>query len=253
MTAFDIDAIADEIGRARAAGLLIEPFSTRFDGFDLDAGYAVAMELNRRSEEAGFLPWGWKGGLTDPAMWGPLSVREPVWGTLWEDRVTSDAGVRVGGLVQPRIEAEIAFGLRDGHLGVDAIEWVALTFEICQCHYPNWSFSAADAVADFCLHELLVVGDRVPVEHLDLAALADVTAVMRCDGQVVAEGGGSRVMNDPLAVVEWMAASRAPEAVPTGRIITTGALAGALPLEPGQRWRVDVDGIDLPPLGLDLE
>ena len=250
---FDVIAAADEVAQARAAAQLIEPVSTRFDDFGLTEGYAVAAELTRRSEEAGFLPWGWKAGLTDRGVWERMSLREPVWGPLWEDRVTATETLSVGGLVQPRIEAEIAFGLRGGHLSTDAVDWVALAFEICQCHYPGWSFSAADAVADFCLHEALVVGERVPVADVDLTALAGVTAAMRCDGDEVARGGGAKVMGDPVAVIEWMGTTDALEAVPTGRIVTTGALAGAMPLDRGQRWRVEVEGVALPALVLELE
>jgi 2-keto-4-pentenoate hydratase len=253
VTDSDVAAVADELAEARSSGRMIEPPSTRLPGFDVAAGYAVAAELVRRNVEAQRLPWGWKGAMTDRGTWDRLRITEPAWGVLWEDRVTHAESLSVGGLVQPRIEGEIAFGLRDGRLAVEAIEWVALAFEVVQCHYPGWRMTGADGIADFCLHEALVLGERVPAGDVDLHALAEVTAVMTCDGTQAATGGGERVFGDPLAVVDWMGSTDAVGAVPAGRVVTTGALAGALPLERGQRWRLTVDGVALPPVDVRLE
>src|SRR5688572_11094929 len=102
-----VTTVADELAAARSSGRTIDAPSTRLDGFDLEAGYRVAAELSRRAEESGRLAWGWKGAMTDPAAWGRLGITEPTWGVLWEDRVTHAESIDVGGLVQPRIEAEI--------------------------------------------------------------------------------------------------------------------------------------------------
>ena len=249
----DINACADELAAARSDGRTIPPFTQRGHGFALADGYAVMAELNRRAEEAGRLPWGWKAGLTDAVMRERMRIDEPIWGVLWQDTVTHATTVTVGGLVQPRIEAEIVFGLADGRLAVDAIEWVAPAFEIVQCHYQGWQMAAPDAVADFCLHEALVVGERVPAAEVDRRLMATIGGQMRRNNDEPLPGSGANVMGDPLAVLTWMGSTEADHAVPTGQLVTTGALAGVQPLSAGDRWHVAFDGDVLPSLSLSLE
>ena len=69
-------------------------------------------------------------------------------------------------LVQPRIETEVVFCLRDDLPATDDARtvlehtaWVAAGFEIVQCHFEGWRFAAADCTAAFGLHGALVVGD----------------------------------------------------------------------------------------------
>ena len=71
------------------------------------------------------------------------------------------------GLVEPRIEPEIAFqfGLAPAP-GMDetallaCIDWVGHAFEIVQSIFPGWKFSAPDTVAAFGLHGALLIGAR---------------------------------------------------------------------------------------------
>ena len=62
-------------------------------------------------------------------------------------------------LVQPRIETEVVFCLRDDLPATDDARtvlehtaWVAAGFEIVQCHFEGWRFAAADCTAAFGLH-----------------------------------------------------------------------------------------------------
>ena len=71
----------------------------------------------------------------------------------------------LAGLVQPKIEPEIAFKLRhappaagDPAALLESIEWLAQGFELVQCHFPGWEFAAPDAVADGGFHGRYVVG-----------------------------------------------------------------------------------------------
>ena len=73
--------------------------------------------------------------------------------------------------MRPRLEPEIAFklkaplpaGVDDPARMLDAIEWVAPSFEIVDCHFADWKFQSADSAADFALHWRLIVGTPAPI------------------------------------------------------------------------------------------
>src|SRR5437762_2463129 len=77
------------------------------------------------------------------------------------------ATLSLAGLMQPRLEPEIVFGLRQPPASdaladvVRAIDWVAHGMEIVQSPFPDWKFTAADTIAGFGLHGRLFVGPRV--------------------------------------------------------------------------------------------
>ena len=113
------------------------------------------------------------------------------------------------GMVAPRIEPEVVFKLRSllpsGDLLpqeiVPCLEWAALGFEIVDSHYPDWRFTAADAVADFGFHAALVVGTPWYLEPTmpDVATcLQMLTVSLRRGSEIVARGEGRNALGSPL-------------------------------------------------------
>jgi 2-keto-4-pentenoate hydratase len=82
--------------------------------------------------------------------------------------------------------------------------------------------------------------------------LASFNATLAKDGQLVAQGGGKNVLQNPaLCLAELAAAiSRHPTAEPlaAGDVITSGALTDGQPIAGGQTWTATVSGLDLPAL-----
>jgi len=89
------------------------------------------------------------------------------------------AGVSLAGMRSPRIEPEIVFKLNKAIPGetpgaaLEAVEWLALGFEIVDCVFPDWKFQPADFVASFGLHAALIVGKPVRIEPDTLPTLAE--------------------------------------------------------------------------------
>ena len=60
-------------------------------------------------------------------------------------------------MFSPKIEPEIVFKLKqplaagrlDAAAALDAVEWLALGFEIIDCVFPDWKFTPADFVAAY--------------------------------------------------------------------------------------------------------
>ena len=110
-------------------------------------------------------------------------------------------------------------------------------FEIVDSHYPDWRFTASEAVADFGVHAALVVGtpwcvDSDDPEHL-AASLRDAPKSRFAAARTSwPRGMGCNALGSPLRAVGFLARvlaaqSWAPPLMP-GEVITTGTLT-ALP------------------------
>jgi 2-oxo-3-hexenedioate decarboxylase len=178
------------------------------------------------------------------------------------------ASLAIGHRLAPRIEPEIVFKLRkplaagtDAVAALDAVEWLALGFEVVDCLFPGWTFQPADFVAAFGLHTALVVGEPRMVTRDAIASLVEqlprFTARLLKDGHLVEEGCGKNVLRSPALCLAELAnaVSRQTRAEPlaAGDVISSGSLTAAPPIASGQEWRAEVDGLDLSPLTLRLD
>jgi 2-oxo-3-hexenedioate decarboxylase len=244
----------------------VAPFTDREPGLTAADGYAAAAALHRRRRAAGWKPVGRKIGFTNRTIWPRYGVYEPIWGMVYDRTLVASAGntatVRLEGLVQPRIEPEICFGLRARpHAGsvLDAIEWVAHSIEIVQCHHPDWKLKLADSTAGNGLHGRLIVGQKVPVAHVPglAAALPSVEVVLKKGDRMVDRGVGANVLDSPLLALAYLVRvldgqPEAPQLEP-GEIVSTGTLTDAYPVAPGETWRTELAGLPLPGLTVRFE
>jgi 2-oxo-3-hexenedioate decarboxylase len=138
---------------------------------------------------------------------------------------------------------------------LNAVDWIAHGFEIVQSHFPGWKFEAADTVADWALHGMLLVGPPQPVAALGealAAALESFTLTLSCDGREVEAGRGSNVLGSPLAaiahLVSVLATQRDAAPLRAGELVTTGTLTTARTIHAGETWQSHLAGIALPGL-----
>lgn len=231
----------DELIALHARPREVAPFSERYPGLTPEAGYAAARRLHEHRLAQGWKPVGRKIGFTNRTLWQRYGVHEPMWGWVYDrtliQATDNRANVSLTGLVQPRIEPEIAFKL-DKNLEV---EWMAHTVEIVQCHHPQWKVTIADCTADNGLHGRLIVGASLPLaKHLDR-----VEARLYQGDRLVDRGVGANVLGGPMLslahLVELL--KRHPDApLRAGEIITTGVLTDAHPVAAGDAWRTELTG-----------
>ena len=261
------DALGRELVALHESPREVPPFSGRHLGLTLDTAYAAARRLHAHRVAHGFVPRGRKIGFTNRTLWARYGVSEPMWGTVYDRTLVVAEGdrarVSLAGLVQPRIEPEVCFGLESAPRDaspealVEAIAWVTHSIEIVQCHHPGWKVTIPDCAADNGLHGRLVVGAKIPLQELDslAARLPALEVELSHEGRVVDRGVGANVLGSPLASLGYLVEllARQPEAPPlaAGEVVTTGVLTDAHPVAPGQVWSTTVHG--LPLRGLTVE
>jgi len=246
-------------------------------GFDLNTAYEVEAALKQFREAGGHRAVGRKVGYANKAMWRVLKLETLVWAHMYDDTVHySDPDSTTLSLAHPRslkIEPEIVFGLKRPVMGGDpdataalaSTDWLAVGFEIIDCPFPDWQFQPSDFVASFGLHAALVIGERVQVRPDGIATLVDelprFKVRMSCssgskNGEFVEEGSGRNSLRSPaLCLAELNAAimRRFPtEPLRAGEIVSSGTLTAGHPADRGDLWKVEVEGMSLPPLTLRL-
>ena len=261
-----VEALARELLDAFDSRTALDPITRRDEGFELADGYRVLDAISAERRARGWVPVGRKIGFTNRTVWELLGVGAPIWAPVWDRTLLSGADgpveVSLAPFLEPRIEPEVAFGLRgpvpvtdDAEEALTSVDWLAPAFEIVQCLYPGWSFTSADALAAFGLHGRLVVGEQVPVTDENrgrLAAdLATFEAVLSRDGGEVDRGVGANVLDSPALALVHLAgvvAGQPGHRLEAGEVITTGTVTNAIPIAPGESWTCDYGSLGLAPL-----
>ena len=115
-------------------------------------------------------------------------------------------------------------------------------------------------MASLGLHAALLVGEPRPVRPGEARRLIDqlgaFTARLSKNGQVVQEGGGKNVLENPaLCLAEFVSvlpAQKFAEPLRPGELVSTGSLTMAPAVSVGERWQVEGEGLDVAPLTVDL-
>ena len=258
-----IPVIAGELLDALDQGGTVPSIVERNPGFGWDQGYAVAAELLKRRRARGERTVGRKIGFTNRNIWAEYGATAPIWAHVYDRTVITAArdcaSVSLAGSARPRLEPEIAFrlkaplaaGVTDPARILEAVEWMAPSFEIVDCHFADWKFHSADSAADFALHWRLIIGTPRPVA-MDLipdlvGQLCDCRVTLSRNGVAQDRGVGANALGHPAAALAHLAAvlSRQPQFEPltAGEIITTGTLTAALPIRPGETWSSRYEGL----------
>jgi 2-oxo-3-hexenedioate decarboxylase len=259
--------LADRLIDAYDGATTLAPITAGAPDFDVDAGYAVLAEIERRRRAQGWQPVGRKIGFTNRTIWPRYGVYRPMWAHVWQHTVQhADAGratLSLANFVQPRIEPEVVFGLSssvpltdDAREVLRHVAWLAPGFEIVQSHFPGWRFAAPDCTAAFGLHGALVVGSRVPVTEANRESLASMLprfeVTLRRGGVIVDRGVGANVLDSPALALAHLARVLAQQpAFPplaAGEIVTTGTITDAWPVAAGETWSSDYGALGLEPL-----
>lgn len=221
-------------------------------------GYRVQRLLTQEGLDAGRRIVGAKIGLTSEAVQRQLGVDQPDCGVLFADMARDEhIPIDVGELLQPRIEAEVAFILGsdldrddlDMASVRDAVDAAVAALEIVDSRVANWDIRLVDTVADNASSGLYVLGAQPrPLRDVDLpAAHMTMTASMGegVDGEIVSSGTGAACLGDPLAALLWLArtARRFGKPLRTGDVVLSGALGAMVAVQAGVSYEATIEGL----------
>jgi 2-keto-4-pentenoate hydratase len=192
---------------------------------------------------------GRKIGLTSPAVQQQLGVDQPDFGFLFADMdVSSQTLVPSRMLLQPKVEAEIAFVLKtdldDEDLSEErirsSVDYAVAALEIVDSRITHWDLTIADTVADNASSGLFVLGQqRLKLSEFDPRT---VTMRMQADGVEVSRGEGTACLGDPVLALAWLARSAQAFGQPllAGQIVLSGALGPMAAVKPGIRIDAEI-------------
>lgn len=250
----DDGSVAEAAARLRAAqdtGIPCAPVRDLIG--DSAASAYAAQHLTIASRIAdGASVVGRKVGLTSEAVRAQLGVDQPDFGVLLDDMGHPDgAVVSTDGLLQPRIEAEVAFVL-GADLAVGSLDAVQVraavaqvlpALEIVDSRIAGWDITFADTVADNGSSALYVLG--AGVRTLVEVEPAGVEMTMTRNGEVVSTGTGAACLGDPLRALEWLArtARDLGEPLRAGQLVLSGALGPMVSVKAGDIFEAQVSGL----------
>jgi len=268
----DVNALALDLTTAFTDRRTLSTLPSSGDGFDLSTAYAVERELVRMRRSEGRQTVGVKVGYANKAMWRVLKLDTLVWAHMYDHTVryahANADTLSLARMISPRIEPEIVFkmkaplgaGITEAAAALEAVEWLALGFEIIDCPYADWKYQPADFVAAYGLHAALIVGEPRPVVAAGISELVEQLPIFKVrlskDGQLLEEGSGRNSLRSPALCLGELASAMAKrdgtEPLAAGDLVSSGTLTESTPIQPGGVWTAAVEGIDLPALTLTL-
>jgi 2-keto-4-pentenoate hydratase len=222
-----------EAGVSRVA---IDALTNLDKSFTVADAYAVQMYNVKRWTGQGRVISGKKIGLTSEGMQKQLGVNEPDYGHLFADMDhSSDGRIPTGEFLQPKIEAEIAYILKDDLSGgkvtaedvIAATDYVVAAFEIVDSRVRDWKIKLPDTVADNASSGCYVLGKkRISPGSTDIPA---IKMQLFKNGEPAGEGVGSAVLGDPSYSVAWLSNKLWEYGVvlKKGEVVLSGALSAA--------------------------
>lgn len=251
-TSFDIKTVAAQLRDSHASGRAVPPIRETWPAASIDDAYAVQAANTSWWEAQGRSIVGAKIGLTAKAVQAQLGVDQPDFGTLFADMAVADGDVVAAGrLIQPKVEAEVAFIMartpdprrRTTADLIDSVAYALPAIEIVDSRIANWNIGIVDTVADNASSGLFALGTTpVALDRIDLRLCG---MVLEKNGEPVSFGAGAACLGNPLHALGWLAAKMAEVGRPLskGDVILSGALGPMVAVAPGDYVEARINGL----------
>lgn len=247
MNSSQISSAARRLYTALKTRLPIPPLSAENPDITVSDAYAIQLENVSVRLQNGETISGKKIGLTSPGIQKQLGVSEPDYGHLFSS-MSYELEVPIDTLLQPKIEAEIAFILSEDLSGGKvtaqdvrrATRYVVPAFEIVDSRVADWRIKLPDTIADNASSGCYVLGKtQTALGELDLSKIT--MKMFKASGELVGEGEGSAVMGDPCVSVAWLANClyRYGVILKKDEVILSGAFSAAPPASLGDSFRAE--------------
>jgi 2-keto-4-pentenoate hydratase len=244
--------LAAALAEAERTKVAIDPLTAGNPDIDVVDAYEIQLINIRQRVDAGAKVVGHKVGLSSEAMQKMMNVDEPDYGHLLDEmEVYEDVPVDTGRFLYPRVEVEVGFILADDLPGAGCTEDDVLaataafvpSIELIDTRIKNWQIKLCDTIADNASSAGWVLGkERVSPKDIDIKA---IDAVLRCNGEVVAEGRSDAVLGNPVTAVAWLARKVDSFGVrlKAGDVVLPGSCTRAIDARPGDNFVADFTGL----------
>lgn len=224
----------------------VAPITDGIPTFSASDAYDVQrINISRRLDQGSVLR-GRKVGLTSRASQTALGVAEPTFGALLSDMfVDDDDQLVTSDLIQPRVEAELAFVLSKDLSGPGvttitahrSVDCVVPVIEVGDSRIVDWRIRVMDTIADNASSARVVLGSGFAplTSSLELNHLG---VLFHRNGFPIDSGAGAAVLGNPFRALAWLANKLAEygEFISAGEIVLTGALHRMVPVRPGDEF-----------------
>lgn len=268
-----IAAIAAEHERARRTATPIDPVTRQHPDITLDDAYAIQAAWIDLMVADGATVRGHKIGLTSRAMQQAMHIDEPDFGALLDFMfVPSGATLSAADYLDPKVEVEFAFVLRDRlvphDLGRDltpddvyaATDLIVPALELIDARshrvHPDdgRTRTVLDTISDNAADAGIVVGtESMSVAAARAGRLRWAGAICSRNGVVEETGLGAGVLNDPVMGIVWLANRLAGIGIPleAGETILAGSFTRPIDCRAGDHFEVDFGDLDVITLDFD--
>ncbi len=273
LTDNQIAQLAADHEQARLTATSIDPVSRRYPDVTLEDAYAIQAAWVLLQVEAGSVVRGKKIGLTSRAMQQAMKIDEPDYGILFDYMFIPNGGsLAVANHVDPKIEVELAFVLKNDLTGADvtaddvydATDHVVAALELIDARsyrvHPDDGVSRTvrDTIADNAANAGIVVGDvKVPVDEVRNGELRWAGAICSRNGVVEETGVAAGVLGDPVQGIVWLARRLHGLGIPlqVGETVLAGSFTRPLDCRIGDEFHVDFasPALDLGVITLSVE
>jgi len=244
--------LAADLAEAERTRVPMSPLTAAHPDIDVVDAYEIQLINIRQRIAEGATVAGHKVGLSSKAMQEMMGVDEPDYGHLLADmEVFEDVAVPAGRYLFPRVEVEVGFILADDLPGAGCTEDDVLAataafvpaIELIDTRITDWKIALCDTIADNASSAGWVLGpQRVSPKDIDIKA---IDAVLRRNGEVVAEGRSDAVLGNPVTAVAWLARKVDSFGVrlKAGDIVLPGSCTRAIDARPGDAFIADFTGL----------
>ncbi len=250
----EIAKLSQELLSAEETRIPVAPLTERFPGITVADAYNIQLGIINTKLGRGDVVVGKKIGLTSRAMQEMYGVKEADYGHILSSGVFLERQpVGVSKLIQPRLEAEICFVLKEDLKGpgvttakvLTATAGVMPAFEIIDSRIKDWKIKIQDTIADNASNSGVILGGKLTrIKDLDLRLIG---MVFEKNGDIAATGAGAAVLGNPAQAVAWLANTLSQYGIvlKAGEFIMSGALTAALPIKAGDNFLATFDRLGM--------
>jgi len=240
-----IEEHATHLNNAWETGEGVQPITALDPELSIDEAYHIQLHTIEENVKQGQTITGKKIGLTSKAMQEMLGVDEPDYGHLLDQMEVENGGtISFKDVLQPKVEGELAFILKEDLIGPNVTTWDVLqatdavvpALEIVDSRIKDWKITLEDTVADNASSGLYVLGGR-PKKLADID-IKQIGMTLHKNNELQNTGVGAAALGDPAKCVAWLANKLAAYdiSLKAGEVILSGALSAAVEAEPGDEF-----------------